>query len=77
MRPSERELAVAVHGYRIEEGAKDADGEHRGRFWWTLLRPGWIECEAAPRTWPGRLGAVASAERHAEKELARGAAAWD
>jgi hypothetical protein len=76
VRPADREAAVAVHSYRIEQGAEDASPELRGRFWWTLLRPDWIECETSPRTWPGRLGAIAGAERAAERELARGKAAW-
>lgn len=77
MRPADREAAVAVHGYRIEHGAaEEASPELRNRFWWTLLRSGWSECETSARTWRGRLGAIASAERHIERELARGDAAW-
>ena len=37
-------------GYQIHLGI-EGDGELRGRYWWTLCRPGWSGIESSEGDW--------------------------
>ena len=65
---------LRAQGYELHLGGDD-DAELAGRFWWTLMRPGWTEAESGPDFKDFRA-VVNSARKHCDKELKRGADAW-
>lgn len=52
-------IAQAV-GYRVEYGGP---GDLAGKWWWALMRPGWIACEVSLREFPSQEAAWADAYR--------------
>lgn len=67
---------LAAEGYRLEVGDDADDDELRGGFWWTLSRPGWMECETCEGHFSTTDAAIADARRHCDEEQARGANAF-
>ena len=39
--------ALAAFGFQVHLGSAD-DGSLDGRWWWTLFKEGWGECETSP-----------------------------
>lgn len=77
------------HGYRLETGMLDIPPallepgpvSEWVRYWWTLSRPGWMECECTSDDADGAgfatpAEAIESARKHCTEELARGALAF-
>ena len=55
-------------GYQIHIGI-ESDGELRGRYWWTLCRPGWSGIEASQGDWDTEDDVMADACRAYKAEV--------
>jgi hypothetical protein len=60
---------LAAEGYELHYGNED-QGDLAGKYWWTLMRAGWTECESGP-TFKDYRAVINSARRHYDKEMRR------
>lgn len=61
--------AAMAYGYAVHAGRDEFDEQLRGKWWWTLSKPGWIDCVTDPDEHDTEAEAWVAAVAHHKAEL--------